>query len=133
MQEEFLRIVGELRDSGRSVLLSSHNMAEVERACDRVAMINNGKLLQIEEVSTLLARSPKVVRAVFAGPVDATEFMAIEGVANVVADGNVLSLSATGNIDPVIRAVARHELVDFTCERPSLESAFVQLYEEDGR
>ena len=43
MQEEFLRILAEISAQGRTVLLSSHNMAEVERACDRVAMIHEGE------------------------------------------------------------------------------------------
>lgn len=133
MQEEFLRIVGELREAGCTVLLSSHNMAEVERSCDRVALISRGKLLQIQQVSALLARSPKVLRAIFDSEVEGAEFRSIEGVSDVVADGRVLTLSVSGSIDPVIHAIARHRLVDFTCERPSLESAIVQLYEEDGQ
>lgn len=128
MQEEFLVIVDELRAAGRAVLLSSHNMAEVERCCDRVAMIHEGSLLEVTEVPSLLARSPKQVRAVFATAVDASEFEAIEGVEHVVVDGADLQLTVGGSLDAVIRAVARHEIVDFECGRPSLEAAFVQLY-----
>ncbi len=132
MQEEFLHIVDELRDAGRTVLLSSHNMAEVERACDRVAMIHNGKLLEIADISEVLERSPKQIHAVFDAPVDAAEFRSIEGVSDVYVDGVTIDLKLTGSVDAVVRAAARHKLVDFICERPSLESAFVQLYEEDG-
>jgi ABC-2 type transport system ATP-binding protein len=130
MQEEFLMIVDELRAAGRTVLLSSHNMAEVERCCDRVAMIREGALLDVSEVSSLLARSPKEVRAVFAEPVDASEYTSIEGVDGVVADGATLHLTVGGSLDAVIRAAARHEIVDFECGRPSLETAFVQLYRD---
>jgi ABC-2 type transport system ATP-binding protein len=111
-------------------------MAEVERCCDRVAMIHEGSLLEVTEVSSLLARSPKQVRAVFATPVDASEFESIEGVDLVVADGADLQLTVGGSLDAVIRAAARHEIVDFECGRPSLETAFVQLYRdgaEDGQ
>jgi ABC-2 type transport system ATP-binding protein len=131
MQEEFLHIVEELRNAGKTVLLSSHNMAEVERACDRVAMIHSGKVLEIAEISALLERSPKELHVVFGGPVDATEFSSIEGVSDVYVDGSTLELKVRGSIDAVIHATARHEIVDLICERPSLESAFVQLYRED--
>ncbi len=131
MQEEFLRIVDELRADGRTVLLSSHNMAEVERCCDRAAMIHEGKVLEIADISSLLERSPKRVQAVFEAAVDAAEFNTLEGVADVVVDGRSLSLKVSGGVDAVVRAAARHEIVDFVCERPSLESAFVELYAED--
>jgi ABC-2 type transport system ATP-binding protein len=133
MQEEFLRILEELRESGKTILLSSHNMAEVERACDRVAMIQHGKLLEIAEISTLLERSPKRVQAVFTGPIEAGEFASIPGVTDVSVDGPRLDLKVSGSIDAVIHAAARHELLDLICERPSLESAFVQLYREEDQ
>lgn len=132
MQEEFLRIVDEIKDQGRTVLLSSHNMAEVERACDRVAMIHEGKLLEIETVSSLLERSPKAVRAVFTAAPNADDFRRLPGATDVVVDGNALSLKIRGSVDGVLREVAKHETVDFSCERPSLETAFVQLYENGG-
>lgn len=129
MQEEFLRIVAELSTRGRTVILSSHNMAEVERACDRVAMISDGRLLEIASVDSVLERSPKEVHAVFAAPPDPDRFAQIEGVSDVHVDGNALNLQVMGSVDQVIRAAAEHEIVDFVCERPSLEAAFVQLYE----
>lgn len=132
MQEEFLRIIGEIREQGRTVLLSSHNMAEVERACDRIAMIHEGKVLEIETVSSLLARSPKQVNVVFEDAPAAADFGRIEGVADVRVDGNTLDLTVHGNIDGVIREVSKHRVVDLICERPSLETAFVQLYENGG-
>lgn len=130
MQEEFLRIVDEIKDEGRTVLLSSHNMAEVERACDRVAMIHEGRILEIETVTSLLERSPKAVRAVFTAPVSADLFSALPGVTDVVVDGNAVDLKVSGSVDDVLGEVARHSTIDFTCERPSLETAFVQLYEQ---
>jgi ABC-2 type transport system ATP-binding protein len=133
MQEEFLRILAELRDAGKTVLLSSHNMAEVERSCDRAAMILDGKLLEIAQISDLLARSPKQLHVVFSGPVDAAEFSALAGISDLSADGATLDMKVSGSIDPVIHAAARYEIIDLICERPSLESAFVQLYREDGQ
>lgn len=130
MQEEFLRIVAEISEQGRTVLLSSHNMAEVERACDRVAMIHQGEVLEIATVSSVLERSPKEVHAVFSAPPQLERFSEIEGVTDARVDGNTLNLLVRGNVDAVVRAAAELEIVDFVCERPSLESAFVQLYED---
>jgi ABC-2 type transport system ATP-binding protein len=132
MQEEFLQIVDEIRTQNRTVLLSSHNMSEVERACDRVAMIHEGRVLEIEKVSSLLSRSPKEVRVMFVDEPVAAAFAAIDGVSDVQTVGSALSLKVRGNVDAVLREVAKHKVIDFVCERPSLESAFVQLYENGG-
>lgn len=131
MQEEFLRIVSELRDAGTTILLSSHNMAEVERACDRVAMIHEGKLMAVETIDSMLARAPKHMRVVLDAPVDAADFVSLSGVSELRVDGNVVELDITGEIDAVLRAVTRHRVVDLVCERPSLEHAFVRLYEDN--
>lgn len=130
MQEEFLRIVSEVSEQGRTVLLSSHNMAEVERACDRVAMIHEGEVMEIATVDSVLERSPKEVSAVFSAPPRAERFASIDGVSGVHVDGNALSLRVRGNVDAVVRAATELEIVDFVCERPSLETAFVQLYDD---
>lgn len=132
MQEEFLHIVGELRDEGRTVLLSSHNMAEVERACDRVAMIHEGRLMAVSTVDEMLARAPKHVRAVFAHDASPEQFRPLAGVSNLTAAGTVIEFDVTGEIDAVLHAVAAQQVVDFTCERPSLEHAFVSLYQDNG-
>ena len=60
MQEEFDELVGELRDGGATVFLSSHNLTEVERLCERVAIIRDGRLVTVETVDDLLGRvSPR--------------------------------------------------------------------------
>ena len=131
MQDEFQRIVAELRDDGRTVLLSSHNMAEVEEACDRIAMIHEGRLLAVETIDSLLSRSPKHVRVVFAEAVDPSAFEALPGASNVRAQGSVVEFETAGDVDTLVDLLAKHRIVDLVCERPSLEHAFVRLYAEE--
>ena len=57
MQEEFYRLVAELREGGSTVFLSSHNLAEVERICERVAIVREGRLVTVETVSEVLGRA----------------------------------------------------------------------------
>jgi ABC-2 type transport system ATP-binding protein len=56
MQREFLALVGEVRAAGRTVFLSSHNLGEAERACDRVAIIREGRIVAVESVEALPSR-----------------------------------------------------------------------------
>ena len=132
MREEFIKLVAEIRAEGRTVLLSSHYMAEVEQCCDRVAMIREGELLEVETVSSLLARAPKHVRIVFAGAADPEPFAALPGVSDMRADGRAVEFQVKGHIDAVVAETAKHAIVDFVSERPSLEHTFVQLYRDGG-
>ena len=58
MQEEFLALVREERERGCAVFLSSHELDEVERVCDRVGIIRGGRLIAVERVADLLGKTP---------------------------------------------------------------------------
>ena len=133
MQEEFLRIVAELRAAGRTVLVSSHYLEEVERACDRVAMIKDGRLFAVERIDDLLARAPKLVSAVFEGADPALDALAgVPGVEHVEIRENSVLMRVSGIVDPLVKELARHSLKDLEIQRPSLEQTFVEMYESDG-
>ena len=68
MQREFLALVAEARAAGRTVFLSSHNLTEVERACDRVAIIREGRLVKIATVAALVGDHTRSVNLVLARP-----------------------------------------------------------------
>ncbi len=130
MQEEFLAIVGEIRASGRSVLMSSHNLAEIERSCDRVGMIRAGRLFEIELVEKLLERAPRHVHVKFSAGGTAPGLERIDGVASVSAGDDGVDLQVSGSIDPLLKALAAHRVDDLIVERPNLEQVFVDLYED---
>jgi ABC-2 type transport system ATP-binding protein len=82
MQEEFLALVEEERERGATVLLSSHELDEVERVCDRVGIVRAGKLIAVERVADLLAKAQRrnLVRVEFAKPVELENVRAMPGV-----------------------------------------------------
>lgn len=130
MQEEFLRIVAELRERGRTVMLSSHYLEEVEKSCDRVAMIREGKLFEVERVDELLARAPKHVAVRFADHAPPlAEISSIAGVEDVQVDGNAFEMRVSGSIDPLVKGISKYAIEDLEVARPSLEATFVELYE----
>ena len=79
MQEEFLALVREERERGCAVFLSSHELDEVERVCDRVGIIRDGRLIAVERVADLLGKTPRRVSVEFAEPVDLAELRALPG------------------------------------------------------
>ena len=132
MQEEFLAFVAEERDLGRTVFLSSHELDEVERACDRVGIIREGRLAAVENVAEITGRSFRHVTIDFAHPVDPAEFRRIPGVAALERDGNRLSFKAHGDLDRVIKAAARYPVADIELVRPTLEEIFLTYYGRNG-
>ncbi|HSD78742.1 MAG TPA: ABC transporter ATP-binding protein [Solirubrobacteraceae bacterium] len=128
MQEEFLTVVAEQRERGATVFLSSHELDEVQRACDRVGIIREGRLVAVEEVAEMRGRAYRSVAVRFAAPVDPAEFARIPGVEGLEADGAWLRFRVRGDLDPVVKATARHEVRDLELTRPTLEELFLTYY-----
>jgi ABC-2 type transport system ATP-binding protein len=128
MQEAFLAFVGEERERGHTVFLSSHELDEVERVCDRVGIIREGRLIAVEDVAEVTGRSYRHVTLEFAERVDPDEFRRLPGVIDLAPDGRRISFKATGELDPVIKAAARHTLTDIELVHPALEEVFLTYY-----
>jgi ABC-2 type transport system ATP-binding protein len=128
VQQTFFALLREARAEGRTVFLSSHVISEVERSCDRVAIIREGRLVTVDRVDALRAMAIHEVELRFGGPVPVEEFSRLDGVSNVVADDHVLRMEVAGPIAPVVRHAARYELDDFTSREPNLEEIFLAHY-----
>ncbi|GAB7051358.1 ABC transporter ATP-binding protein [Catenuloplanes indicus] len=128
MQQEFLALVRDARTDGQTVLMSSHVLAEVQHAADRVAIVRAGRLAAVERVESLGRRAVRTVEIHFADPVDAAEFAALPGVTDVLVSGPVLTCTVDGRLDPLIKAAARHDVVDLLSAEPDLEETFLSYY-----
>ena len=128
VQQTFFQILREAVANGSTVFLSSHILSEVEKSCDRVAIIRDGRLVKVDTVDGLRDLAHHQVELRFAGPVPAAEFEALPGVSDLVADDHVLRMRVSGAITPVVRAAAAHELIDFVSREPSLEETFLAQY-----
>jgi ABC-2 type transport system ATP-binding protein len=135
VQHEFYRLLDEARAAGQTVFLSSHVLPEVQRVCDRVAFIRDGALVAVEDVAGLTKKAVRELQVVFAHPVPAATFRDISGVTSVTGDGDdgrTLRLTVTGSIDPVVKALAGHPVLDLVSELPDLEDVFMTFYGERG-
>ena len=128
VQQSFNDLLFEARGEGRTVFLSSHIISEVERTCDRVAIIRDGRIVRLDTVEGVRALSAHEVELRFAEPVAAEPFEALDGVSNVIEEGRTLRMLVTGPIAPVVRLAAGHDLVDFVSREPSLEEVFLSEY-----
>jgi beta-exotoxin I transport system ATP-binding protein len=132
MQEEFLSLVAEERERGCTVLLSSHELDEVERVCDRVGIVRGGRLIAVERIKELLGRARRTVTLELADPGNLAELRALPGVEDLRAVGGRVSFRASGDLDPLIKAIARLHVIDMELTHPTLEEIFLTYYREGG-
>ena len=128
VQQEFYALVGEARAAGRTAFLSSHVLSEVERVCDRAAIIRDGAIAAVEEIGALRDALHHQVEIRFAGPVPVERFASLAGVSDVSSGGDVLTMRVTGPIGPVVSRAAEFGVVDFISREPSLEEIFLARY-----
>jgi ABC-2 type transport system ATP-binding protein len=133
VQQTFFALIDEARARGATVFLSSHVLPEVERVCDRVAIIREGRLVTISDIGDLKASALRRIEIHFDRPVDPASFASLASVVGVEAQGNALLLSIHGPVDEVIKEAARHTVVSITSHEPSLEEIFLHIYRDgDG-
>jgi ABC-2 type transport system ATP-binding protein len=128
VQQTFFSIVREARDDGRTVFLSSHIIDEVDRTCDRVAIIREGRLVQVDRIENIRRLAFHHVELTFAGPVAPGVFTPLEGVSDVTAEGHVVRMRVNGPVGAVLAAAAPHGLVDVVSREPNLEDVFLAQY-----
>jgi beta-exotoxin I transport system ATP-binding protein len=130
MQHEFENLLRETIAEGRSVFLSSHELDEVQRIADRIAIIREGKLVAEDTVAGLRRAAPQKMDVRFRRPVDPADLKALAGVTVTAADGPRLALDVTGEIGPVLTVIARHDPVDLTCRSAGLDELFLDFYRQ---
>jgi ABC-2 type transport system ATP-binding protein len=132
MQQEFHVMIDETRERGATVFLSSHVLPEVERVCDRVAIIREGRLITVDDVGDLKTKATRSVVIHFAGPVPVDTFGRLDSVIDVTARGDVIEMTVRGHLDEVVKAAAAHTVITIETHEPSLEEVFLQTYRDGG-
>jgi ABC-2 type transport system ATP-binding protein len=128
VQQTFYEVIREAKAEGRTIFLSSHILSEVEKTCDRVAIIREGQLAKVDRVEALRDLAHHQVELRFSGDVPVGAFAAIPGVSEVTTEDHTLRMRVSGSIAPVVREAARYELLDFVSREPSLEETFLAQY-----
>ncbi len=130
-QQEFYQMVAEIKASGRTVFLSSHILPEVEQTCDRVAIIREGRLVTIDQVSALKTIRQRDVEISFAGPASVDWFKQAADVTKVAqgADECILQLVVQGDLAEIIQIAGQHGATNIVTHEPTLEEVFLRFYE----
>ena len=126
MQRAFYDILDDVRRDGRTVFFSSHVLSEVERVCDRVAIVRAGRLVALEEVASLLSKRRRHVEMRLDGPTP--DLSAVPGVTGLVVDGPRLECFLEGDPRAFLAALVDAPVADLVIEPARLEDAFLELY-----
>ena len=128
VQQTFFELLRETVAEGRTAFLSSHILGEVEKTCDRVAIIRDGRLVAVDRVEALRGLAHHEVELRFEAPVPVSAFSGLPGVSDVVVIDGGLQLRVTGSMAPIVEAASGRGLVDFETREPSLEQTFLAQY-----
>lgn len=129
MQQKFFDLLKEENKKGTTILFSSHILSEVQKMCDRVAIIKEGELVKVEKISTLKENNHKRFKLETKAPM-LQGFLQIAGVQNLEIDGLHVSFLYSGNINLMLQKLAQLELLNLWIEEPDLEEIFMHYYEK---
>ncbi|ODA39498.1 ABC transporter ATP-binding protein [Desulfosporosinus sp. BG] len=129
MQQKFFELLQEENNKGATILFSSHILGEVQRMCNRVAIIKEGKIIQLEKISALQENNYKKIKLQTTANLDRNYFN-IDGVSNLEAKQNIISFLFKGNLNSIMKKISEIDLTNVWVEEPDLEEIFLHFYEK---
>ena len=128
VQQTFAALARETADRGGTVFLSSHVLSEVQHVADRVGVVREGRLELVETVESLRERAPQRVEVTFAAPPPPDAMAGIAGVRELERHGPVVLMALEGPADPLVKRLARFEVLGIDSHEADLEDVFLGLY-----
>lgn len=128
MQKNFFGLLKEEKLAGKTIFFSSHILGEVQKICDRVAIIKEGELINIESMESLIQNNYKRIQLVTREKIG-SEFFKFPGISDLVVEGNHVSFLYKGDVNTIARKVALVDLVDYMVGEPDLEEIFMHYYQ----
>ena len=131
IQQKFFNLLREENKRGASILFSSHNLTEVQRLCDRVAIIKEGRIINVEKISSLVDNTYKKFKLEAAAKIDKAILAGLEGVSGLEVSGNTASFLYRGQVNRITKLLAGLDLTNLLVEEPDLEEVFLHYYQKD--
>jgi ABC-2 type transport system ATP-binding protein len=129
LQRTFNEFLLQEQKRGKTIFMSSHIMSDVEKVCQRVAVIRQGEIVTIEEVEKLRQKAGQRIIVEFSDAVTADELTHIPGVSNLTCQNDAYHFNVSGNMNLLIKALSHHEVSHLEIEEAPLEEVFLKFYE----
>ncbi len=131
MQQTFFELLREENRKGATILFSSHILSEVQKLCGRVAIVKEGRIINIDTISALKENSYKKINLETVGDADRAFFEA-GGVASLEVNGNSVSFIYRGSVNALMRMLSSLDLSNVSVSEPDLEEIFMHYYRQGG-
>lgn len=129
MQSVFFDLLRKENQKGMTIFFSSHILGEVQMFCKRVAIIKEGKIIQLEDIDTLRRKQLKKISVEFSDQFNPAD-LGLPGIVGLVAGpGNALSFMYSGNINELVRFLSGEKINNLMIEEPSLDEIFMHYYQ----
>jgi len=131
MQNRFIDLILEEKKKGRTIFMSSHIFEEIERTCDRTAIIRDGKIVAIENMESLAKKRSKIY-SITLNNIKELEAIKLENFDIVDIDGFQVSIKIKNNLNEFLHKLTKYEIKDLDIKKQSLEEIFMHFYGKDG-
>ncbi len=131
IQQKFFDLLREENKKGATILFSSHILSEVQKLCDRVAIIKEGKIIKVETMSSLVENNYKRFKLETLTPTEKQYFADLQGISDLVIAENAISFLYRGHINDATKKIAGLNLTNMLVEEPDLEEIFLHYYQKE--
>ena len=125
-------LLKEFKSKGSTIFMSSHNLNDVQRICDRIAMINNGAIIAEGNIADMIDKLERNIEVKFPTS-KIPDLSMIEGVTNISLDQDIVHLRIKGPIKHLLQALQSETVEDLVIERPNLDSVFLSYYQTEEK
>ena len=130
MQQKFFELIAGENKKGSTVFFSSHILSEVQKMCNRIAFIKEGKIIKLEKMSTLQENNYKSFKIETKAAI-AKDYFNIKGVSKLEVKDNVADFIFKGNINSIMKKIGEIELINIAIDEPDLEEIFMHYYAKE--
>lgn len=130
LQRAFNDFLLEEQARGKTIFMSSHIMSDVEKVCQRVAVIRSGELVTVEKVEALREKAGQHIIVEFGDAVSEQELENIPGVSELIKTNGTYHFAISGSMDVLIKTLSQHQVIRLTSQEAPLEEVFLKFYEE---
>ncbi|MEP7271081.1 MAG: ABC transporter ATP-binding protein [Acidobacteriota bacterium] len=131
MQEAFYQLLADLHRRGRTIFMSSHVLSEVERVCDRIAVLRAGEVVLLSEVDEVRNLAARRVRVFFSADCDLRPGELPPEHEVIESDSRLWSLRVNGPLGPLLKYLAGFPVRDMQVEEPHLEDVIMKYYRKE--
>ena len=131
MQQVFVNLIKSERKRGKTILMSSHSFEEVDKTCDRIAMIKDGKIVLVEDIEAVKKHRRKIFSVSVSSPVEIMKMKQLE-ISVVYENETFADVEVLGDFGPFFETLKQIDVVDLDVKTQRLEDIFMHFYGKEG-